>query len=89
MPKILLVKTSSMGDVIHNLPVVSDILAHFPEAEIDWVVEDSFVGIPALHPGVNGIIPVAVRRWRKNLSTAPCTPRYRLSSNTCAARIMT
>lgn len=67
MPKILLVKTSSMGDVIHNLPVVSDILAHFPEAEIDWVVEESFAGIPALHPGVGKIIPVAVRRWRKSL----------------------
>lgn len=66
MPKILLVKTSSMGDVIHNLPVVSDILAHFPEAEIDWVVEESFAGIPALHPGVSEIIPVAVRRWRKD-----------------------
>lgn len=66
MPKILLVKTSSMGDVIHNLPVASDILAHFPEAEIDWVVEESFAGIPALHPGVGEIIPVAVRRWREH-----------------------
>lgn len=67
MLKILLVKTSSMGDVIHNLPVVSDIRAHFPEAEIDWVVEESFAGIPALHTGVGEIIPVAVRRWRKHL----------------------
>ena len=67
MPKILLVKTSSMGDVIHNLPVVSDIRAHFPEAEIDWVVETSFAGIPALHPGVGEIIPVAVRHWRRDL----------------------
>ncbi|HUW51141.1 MAG TPA: lipopolysaccharide heptosyltransferase I [Sulfuricella sp.] len=67
MPKILLVKTSSMGDVIHNLPVVSDILFHFPDAEIDWVVEESFAGVPALHPGVQEIIPVAVRRWRRNL----------------------
>lgn len=67
MPKILLVKTTSMGDVIHNLPVVSDILTHFPEAEIDWVVEESFVGIPALHAGVMEIIPVAVRRWRKHI----------------------
>ena len=66
MPKILLVKTSSMGDVIHNLPVVSDIRAHFPQAEIDWVVEESFAGIPALHPGVDEILPVAVRRWRKH-----------------------
>ncbi|MEN6300839.1 MAG: lipopolysaccharide heptosyltransferase I, partial [Anaerolineaceae bacterium] len=67
MLKILLVKTSSMGDVIHNLPVVSDILFHFPDAEIDWVVEESFADIPALHPGVREIIPVAVRRWRRNM----------------------
>lgn len=67
MPKILLVKTSSMGDVIHNLPLVSDILAHFPESQIDWVVEESFADIPALHPGVRKVLPVAVRRWRKKL----------------------
>jgi heptosyltransferase-1 len=66
MPKILLVKTSSMGDIIHSLPVVSDIRDHYPNAEIDWVVEESFAGIPALHSGVNTILPVAIRRWRKN-----------------------
>ena len=67
MPKILLVKTSSLGDVVHNLPMVSDIRALFPEAEIDWVVEESFAAIPALHPGVNAVLPVALRRWRKAL----------------------
>ncbi|MBS4095640.1 MAG: lipopolysaccharide heptosyltransferase I [Sulfuricella sp.] len=67
MPKILLVKTSSMGDVIHNLPVVSDIRNHFPEAQIDWVAEESFAAIPALHPGVAQVLPVALRRWRKKL----------------------
>ena len=65
--RILIVKTSSLGDVIHNLPVVSDILRHFPEAVIDWVVEESFAAIPRLHPGVEEVIPVALRRWRKNL----------------------
>ncbi len=65
MPKILLVKTSSLGDVIHNLPVVSDIRMHFPEAEIDWVAEESFAVIPLLHPGVKNVLPVALRRWRK------------------------
>ena len=65
--RILLVKTSSLGDVIHNLPVVSDIRRHFPDAEIDWCVEDGFAAIPRLHPGVRQIIPVAVRRWRKRL----------------------
>lgn len=67
MPKILLVKTSSLGDVVHNLPMVSDILAHYPDAEIDWVVEESFAAIPALHPGVGAVLPVALRRWRKAL----------------------
>ena len=65
--RILLVKTSSMGDVIHNLPVVSDIVARFPDAKIDWVVEENFADIPALHPGVRTVIPVAWRRWRKSL----------------------
>ena len=65
--RILIVKTSSLGDVIHNLPVVSDIRRHFPDAVVDWCVEDSFAAIPRLHPGVGKIIPDAVRRWRKNL----------------------
>lgn len=63
--RLLLIKTSSLGDVIHNLPVVSDIRRRFPEAEIDWVVEEAFAEIPRLHAGVNGVLPVAVRRWRK------------------------
>jgi heptosyltransferase-1 len=67
MLRILLVKTSSLGDVVHNLPVVSDILRHIPEAVIDWVVEEPFAPLPALHPGVHWVIPVAVRRWRKAL----------------------
>jgi heptosyltransferase-1 len=65
--RILLVKTSSLGDVIHNLPVVSDIKRHFPEATVDWCVEENFAAIPRLHGGVAEIIPVAVRRWRKAL----------------------
>ena len=66
----LLVKTSSLGDVVHNLPVVTDIQRHFPGAVIDWVVEEAFADIPRLHPGVHCVIPVAIRRWRKQLFTA-------------------
>jgi len=62
--KILLVKTSSMGDVIHNLPVVADILAARPDSDIDWVVEDIFAQIPKLHSRVRRVLPVAIRRWR-------------------------
>jgi heptosyltransferase-1 len=65
--RILIVKTSSLGDVIHNLPVISDIREHFPEAVIDWCVEESLAAIPRLHPGVAAVIPVAIRRWRKHL----------------------
>ena len=65
--RILLVKTTSMGDVIHNLPVASDIRRVFPDAEIDWVVEESFAEIPHLHPAVRRVFPVAVRRWRKSI----------------------
>lgn len=70
MRSILLVKTSSLGDVVHNLPVASDIRARFPGARIDWVVEEAFADIPRLHPGVRRVIPVAVRRWRRNLLAA-------------------
>ena len=66
--RILLVKTSSLGDVIHNLPVVGDLRRNFPAAQIDWCVEESFADIPRLHPGVDRVIPVAIRRWRRN----PC-----------------
>lgn len=65
--RILLVKTSSLGDVIHNLPVVTDLRKNFPQALIDWVVEESFADIPRLHPGVHAVVPVAWRRWRRSL----------------------
>ncbi|MFN3884682.1 MAG: lipopolysaccharide heptosyltransferase I [Rhodocyclaceae bacterium] len=63
--RLLLVKTSSLGDVIHALSVASDILRALPGAQIDWVVEESFAEIPRLHPAIGGVIPVAIRRWRK------------------------
>lgn len=66
MKKILLVKTSSLGDVVHNLPVASDIRAAVPAAEIDWVVEESLAAIPRLHPAVARVLPVAIRRWRSS-----------------------
>lgn len=67
MPRLLIVKTSSLGDVIHNLPILADIRAHYPEMRFDWAVEEAFAEIPALHPAVDVVIPVAVRRWRRSL----------------------
>jgi heptosyltransferase I len=67
MKRILMVKTTSMGDVIHALPAVQDILQHFPDAQVDWLVEEGFADIPRLHPQVQQVFSVAIRRWRKQL----------------------
>ncbi len=64
MLKVLLIKTSSLGDVVHNFPVASDIRRRFPDARVDWVVEETYAPLVALHPSVAGVIPVAIRRWR-------------------------
>ena len=65
--RVLVVKTSSMGDVVHTLPAVTDLLRHHPDAEVDWVLESAFAAIPALHPGVRRVIPIAWRKWRRAL----------------------
>ena len=67
MLRVLLVKTSSLGDVVHNLPVASDIHGHFPDAAIDWIVEEPFAPLARMHPAVRRVIPVAVRRWRRRV----------------------
>lgn len=54
-----------MGDVVHNLPVVADIVRAHPDAIIDWVVEEAYAGLVRLHPQVRRVIPVALRRWRR------------------------
>jgi heptosyltransferase-1 len=63
--KILLVRVSSLGDVLHNLPMVADILRHHPDAQIDWVVEEGYVSLVRLNPHVRKVIPFALRRWKK------------------------
>lgn len=68
MRRLLLVKTSSLGDVVHNLPVVTDLRSRYPDLEIDWAVEEGFADIPRLHPAVARVIPVAPRRWRRSLT---------------------
>ena len=72
-PKILLVKLSSLGDVLHNIPIVWDLRKRLPDAQIDWIVEEAYVHL--LEPlkttetfkGIDRIVPVAFRRWRKSL----------------------
>ena len=62
--RLLIVKTSSLGDVVHALPAVTEIAAACPAWDIDWVCEEAFAGIPRMHPGVARVIPCAIRRWR-------------------------
>ncbi|MDX8526738.1 lipopolysaccharide heptosyltransferase I [Mesorhizobium sp. MSK_1335] len=65
--KVLIVKTSSMGDVIHTFPAVEDAVRSRPDIDFDWCVEAPFAGIVALHPAIGVIHKVAIRRWRKTL----------------------
>jgi heptosyltransferase-1 len=65
--KILIVRVSSLGDVVHNMPAIADIRRRHPDAQIDWLVEESFVGLVELVEGVRRAIPVSLRRWRKGL----------------------
>ena len=65
--KVLLVKTSSLGDVFHTLPAVQDAFRQVPDIEFHWVVEEGFSEVPEWHPAVTRVIPVAWRRWRKSL----------------------
>lgn len=68
--KVLLVKTSSLGDVIHALPAVTEALSKFRDLQIDWLVEEKFRDIPDKHNGVHEVIPVAIRRWRSDWVSA-------------------
>lgn len=65
--RVLIVKTSSLGDVLHTLPAVTEAAQLVPHVRFDWVVEENFAEVPAWHPQVDEVIPVALRRWRKNL----------------------
>lgn len=65
--RVLIVKTTSMGDVVHALPAVTDLHRRCPDAAIDWLVEAPFAAIPALHPAVQQVLPLAWRKWRRSL----------------------
>ncbi len=69
--RVLIVKTSSMGDVLHTLPALTDAQQAIPGIQFDWVVEEGFAQIPSWHSAVDQVIPVAIRRWRKAWFSAP------------------
>lgn len=71
--RLLILKTSSLGDVVHMLPALTEAVDHIPGLRADWVVEEGFAAIPAWHPAVDRVLPVAIRRWRKT----PFSPSVR------------
>lgn len=68
--RVLLVKTSSMGDIVHSFPMVTDLRQNFPQIEVDWVAEEAFSALPLLHPAVRSVVPIGLRRWRHKLTKA-------------------
>lgn len=75
--RVLLIKTSSMGDVIHALPALTDAGRAIPGIQFDWMVEDVFSDIPRWHPQVKDVIPVALRRWRHSLLSSETHAEWR------------
>lgn len=69
--RVLIIKTSSMGDIVHTLPALTDAMHAIPGIIFDWVVEERFQAIPAWHPAVGRVIPIALRQWRKQGSKNP------------------
>jgi heptosyltransferase-1 len=76
--KVLIVKLSSLGDVVHAMPAVMDIQAAFPHAQIDWVVERGFAPLAARCAAVHRVIPCDLRRWRKAFFKAETRAQTRL-----------
>ncbi|MFP6805928.1 MAG: lipopolysaccharide heptosyltransferase I [Pseudomonadales bacterium] len=64
--KVLIIKMSSLGDVLHALPAVTDALNKRADIHFHWLVEEGFQDVPGMHPGIEKVIPIAIRRWRKN-----------------------
>jgi heptosyltransferase I len=67
MTDILFIKTSSLGDVVHHMPALTEASTRLPEARFNWLVEEAFAPLVRLHPAVSEVIPVASRRWRRGL----------------------
>ncbi len=67
MADILFIKTSSLGDVIHHMPALTEARAQRPDARFAWLAEEAFAPLVRLHPAVDRVVPVAWRRWRKSL----------------------
>lgn len=78
MPKVLIIKMSSMGDILHTLPAITDAASNNNSIQLDWVVEKSFADIPRWHPAIHQVIPINWRRWRKTFYTSWKSGEFKL-----------
>jgi heptosyltransferase-1 len=86
MVAVLFVKTSSLGDVIHHMPAVTEARRHLPDARLSWVVEEDFAPLVRLHPAVDEVIPVASRRWRRAPLAASTWHEIAIAARAIASR---
>ncbi|MDQ2993455.1 MAG: lipopolysaccharide heptosyltransferase I [Pseudomonadota bacterium] len=84
--RVLIVKTSSMGDLIHLLPALTDAARAIPDIQFDWVVESAFQEVPRWHERVDHIIPMSWRRWRKAPFSAESRQEWRAFKEQLHAR---
>lgn len=75
--KVLIIKMSSLGDIIHTLPALTDAARALDNIQFDWVVETAFQDIPRWHPKVRRVIPIALRHWRKNIKRTLKTGEFK------------
>src|SRR5262245_65774698 len=88
MSDILFIKTSSLGDVIHHMPALTEAREQWPQARFCWVVEEAFAPLVRIHPAVAEVIPVASRRWRERLlASATWRELAGLRASLCSASL--
>ena len=83
-PRVLFVKLSSLGDVVHHLPAVTDLRRHRPDLHVAWAVEEAYAPLVRLHPGVDEVIPVALRALRDSPASTGRWSGLRSSRRTVA-----
>src|SRR5687767_13740761 len=83
-PRVLFVKLSSLGDVVHHFPAVTDLAAYRPDVEISWAVEEAYAELVRLHPAVTEVIPVGLRALKSRPWSLAAWGRMRSSRRTLA-----
>jgi len=86
MTRVLVVRPSSLGDVVYALALAADLKRAHPDAAIDWVAEEAFAALPALDADITHVIPVALRRWRASLLRAATWREFRAFRRATAAK---